>query len=247
MRGCPFRGMTMIQRTAYWMVVGMLVLSGCASLPKNLPDLSEPKKVEQPQLPEYPSPRIETGSLWSEAQGMALFQDRRACKVGDIVTVRIVEDPEAELNANTKTSRSSSIEGKLEFLGYMKWLADKNQNLAQNPGVDALFKSDLTSSFDGKGTSNRDGHVAAYVPAMVMKVLPNGYLAVNGTREIRVNNETQYISLSGIVRPDDIGSSNEVSSTFMADAKIVYSGTGPLADKQKPGWLGRVIDHVWPF
>ena len=239
--------MLMKERIVFWMVVGILVLSGCASRSKNMPDLNEPKKVEQPQVPEYPSPRMETGSLWSEAQGVALFQDRRASKVGDIVTVRIVEDPEAELNANTKTSRSSSIEGKLEFLGYMKALAEKNSRLAQNPGVDPLFKSELTSGFDGKGTSNRDGHVAAYVPAMVMKVLPNGHLVINGKREIRVNHETQYITLSGIVRPDDIGPTNEVSSTFMADAKIVYSGTGPLADKQKPGWLGRAIDHVWPF
>jgi len=229
------------------MVVGMVVLSGCASRSKNMPELNELKKVEHLQVPEFASPRMEEGSLWSEAQGTALFQDRRAGKVGDIVTVRIVEDPEAELNANTKTSRSSNIEGKLEFLGYMKALAEKNPRLAQNPGVDPLFKSELTSSFDGKGTSNRDGHVAAYVPAMVMKVLPNGHLVITGKREIRVNHETQYITLSGIVRPDDIGPTNEVSSTYMADAKIVYSGTGPLADKQKPGWLGRAIDHVWPF
>ena len=229
------------------MVVGIVVLSGCASRSKNTPELNELKKVEHLQVPEFASPRMEEGSLWSEAQGTALFQDRRAGKVGDIVTVRIVEDPEAELNANTKTSRSSNIEGKLEFLGYMKALAEKNPRLAQNPGVDPLFKSELTSSFDGKGTSNRDGHVAAYVPAMVMKVLPNGHLVINGKREIRVNQETQYITLSGIVRPDDIGPTNEVSSTYMADAKIVYSGTGPLADKQKPGWLGRAIDHVWPF
>ena len=89
--------------------------------------------------------------------------------------------------------------------------------------------------------------MAAYVPAVVTKVLPNGNLVIIGKREIRVNQETQYITLSGIVRPDDIGPTNEVSSTYMADAKIVYSGTGPLADKQRPGWLGRAIDHVWPF
>jgi flagellar L-ring protein precursor FlgH len=237
----------MKERVAFWMVVGILVLSGCASRSKNMSDLKEPQKVQQPQAPEYASPKMEEGSLWSEAQGVALFQDRRASKVGDIVTVRIVEDPEAALNANTKTSRTSSVDGKLEFLGYLKALADKNSRLAQNPGVDSLFKSELTSGFDGKGTSNRDGHVAAYVPAMVMKILPNGHLVINGRREIRVNHETQYISLSGIVRPDDIGPTNEVSSTFMADAKIVYSGTGPLADKQKPGWLGGVIDYVWPF
>ena len=243
----PNEGMLMKERMAFLMVAGILVLSGCGLRTKSTLDLIEPKKVEQIQVSEYASPRMEEGSLWSEAQGMALFQDRRATKVGDIITVRIVEDPEATLNANTKTSRSSSIEGKLEFLGYLKALAEKNSRLAQNPGVDPLFKSELTSGFDGKGTSNRDGHVAAYVPAVVTKVLPNGNLVIIGKREIRVNQETQYITLSGIVRPDDIGPTNEVSSTYMADAKIVYSGTGPLADKQRPGWLGRAIDHVWPF
>jgi len=64
--------------------------------------------------------------------------------------------------------------------------------------------------------------------------------------EIRVNNETQYITLSGVVRPRDISSSNEVSSTFIADARIAYSGTGPVADKQRVGWLGRILDYVWP-
>ena len=83
--------------------------------------------------------------------------------------------------------------------------------------------------------------------ALVVKVLPNDNLYINGKREIKVNNETQYITLSGIVRPEDISPLNEISSTFVADAKITYSGIGPLADKQKPGWLGRIIDYVWPF
>ncbi len=239
--------MLMRERMAFFIVVELLLLSGCSLWSKNVSEPVQMKRIEQPRVPEYSLPKMEEGSLWSEAQGMALFQDRRAGKVGDIVTVRIVEDPEAELNANTKTSRSSSIEGKLEFLGYMKWLAERNKRLAQNPGTDPLFMSELTSNFDGKGTSNRDGHVAAYVPAMVVKVLPNGHLAINGKREIRVNNETQYITLSGIIRPDDIGPTNEISSTYMADARIVYSGSGPLADKQRPGWLGKVIDYVWPF
>jgi len=190
---------------------------------------------------------VEEGSLWSDARGITLYPDRRARRVGDVVTVRIVEDPEAELNANTKTSRSSSINAQLKFLGYMQALADKNSRLAQNPGEDDLIKAGLGMSFDGKGSSDRDGHVKAYVSAMVVKVLPNENLFIQGKREIKVNNETQYIALSGIIRPEDISPHNEISSTYVANAKITYSGIGPLADKQKPGWLGRIVDYVWPF
>jgi len=186
--------------------------------------------------------------LWSEMSEVSLFHDMKARKVGDTVTVRIVEDPEATLNANTKTSRSSSVDAaKLKFLGYMKALAENNSRLAQDPGTDNLISASLSTAFDGKGSSDRDGHVKAYITAVVEKVLFNGNLYVSGQREVRVNNETQYITLSGIVRPKDISSSNEVSSTYVADARITYSGRGPLADKQKPGWLGRVLDYVWPF
>ena len=167
--------------------------------------------------------------------------------MGDVVTVRIVEDPEATLNANTKTSRSSSLGAKLKFLGYMQALAAKNPNLAQNAGEDELIKSSINSSFDGKGTSDRDGHLSAYITARVVKVLPNRNLYINGIREIRVNHELQYITLSGIVRPEDISSSNEVVSTYIADARITYSGVGVVSDKQHPGWLSRIMDYVWPF
>jgi flagellar L-ring protein precursor FlgH len=129
----------------------------------------------------------------------------------------------------------------------MKALSEDNPRLAQDPGKDELIKAGLGLSFDGKGSSDRGGHVKAYVSALVVKVLLNGSLYINGRREIRVNNETQYITLSGIIRPEDISPSNEISSTYVANARIVYSGTGILADKQKPGWLGRIIDRVWPF
>jgi flagellar L-ring protein precursor FlgH len=205
-------------------------------------------KIQKPKFSVYEPPKPEEGSLWSEMSEVGLFQDMKARKVGDIVTVRIVEDPEAELNANTKTSRSSSIDAsKLKFLGYMKALAEKNSRLAQDPGTDDLMLASLGTKFDGKGSSDRDGHVKAYITAVVEKVLFNGNLYINGQREVRVNNETQYITLSGVVRPKDITSSNEVSSTYVADARITYSGSGPVADKQRPGWLGRVVDYVWPF
>lgn len=225
-----------------------IFLTGCAGLSKDPSNMVQTAKVRKPKFDVYEPPKPEEGSLWSEMSEVGLFQDMKARKVGDIVTVRIIEDPEAELNANTKTSRTSSVDAaKLKFLGYMKALAEKNPRLAQDPGTDNLISASLSTAFDGKGSSDRDGHVKAYITAVVEKVLFNGNLYINGQREIRVNNETQYITLSGVVRPKDITSSNEVSSTYVADARITYSGNGPVADKQKPGWLGRILDHVWPF
>ncbi len=240
----------MVPEKYFILFVALIILTGCGHSPYYAQDASHVpaiKKVQEAQFPKFKPPRVEEGSLWSENWGVDLYPDIKARRVGDIVTVRIVEDPEAKLNANTDTSRSSNIEANVLFLGYMQWLAEKNPRLAQNPGEDPLIKASLASSFKGKGSSNRDGHVKAYVSAEVIKVLPNGNLYVNGKREIKVNNEIQYITLSGIIRPRDINTFNEVSSAFVADLKLNYSGIGPLADKQNPGWLGRIVDYVWPF
>jgi flagellar L-ring protein FlgH len=228
--------------------MALIFLTGCAGFSKRPSHVVQTAQIQKPRFNVYEPPKPEEGSLWSEMSEVSLFQDMKARKVGDTVTVRIVEDPEAELNANTKTSRSSSIDAStLKILGYMKALAEKNSRLAQNPGTDDLMLATLGMKHDGKGSTDRDGHVKAYISAVVEKVLFNGNLYIIGQREVRVNNETQYITLSGVVRPKDITSSNEVSSTFIADARITYSGTGPVADKQRVGWLGRVLDYVWPF
>jgi flagellar L-ring protein precursor FlgH len=228
--------------------ITFIFLTGCAGMSKDSALKVQTVEVQKPKFKVYEPPKPEEGSLWSEMSEVSLFHDMKARKVGDTVTVRIVEDPQATLNANTKTSRSSSVDAaKLKFLGYMKALAENNSRLAQDPGTDDLISASLSTAFDGKASTDRDGNVKAYITAVVEKVLFNGNLYVSGQREVRVNNETQYITLSGIVRPKDISSSNEVSSTYVADARITYSGRGPLADKQKPGWLGRVLDYVWPF
>ena len=230
-----------------FLFVMIVFFAGCAAFPLSTSDVTEVKRIKEPQFPDYRPPKRAEGSLWSEMSGISLFPDRRARKIGDIVIVRIVEDPEAKLNANTSASRSSTIGAKLKFLGYMKALALKNSKLAQNPGTDDLINATLSSKSDGKGSSDRDGHVKAYISAVIVKVLPNGNFYINGKREIKVNHETQYIALSGIIRPEDISPSNEIASTYVADARICYAGIGPLADKQKAGWLGRIFDNVWPF
>ena len=226
------------------------ILAGCATAQKSAPPVAPVSQNMAPvgSLAMYTTSVVAEGSLWSDARGVSLFTDSRARRIGDIVKVSIVEDPEAKLNANTDTSRESGVGvSNLEVAGAMKWLAAKNPYMPQDPATENLITAKLGTFHKGKGTSDRDGHVKAYVPAVVTNVFPNGNLFIQGRREITVNNETQYVSVSGIVRVEDISQYNEIASSSIASAKIIYSGKGPIADKQRVGWGTRVLDYVWPF
>ena len=228
-----------------------MFVNGCASVAKKIkPEVLTEKNIQAPiQVvcePLHPS----EGSLWTD-KGYQLFLDQKARWVGDTVTVDIVENASSSVDANTKASRSSSIDAGVSNLGgYMRALEGKNKNLNRDQDgnlTNKLFQADLESEFTGKGTSDRSGRITASIGARVIEVLPNGNLVINGRREMRVNNEAQFITVAGIIRPEDIGPDNRVKSTYMADSRITYSGRGVIADKQKPGWLSRILDQIWPF
>ncbi len=185
----------------------------------------------------------EEGSLWTDVGSSRLFSDSRARRVGDLVTVRISEKPTGKLTAKTETSRDSSIEAGIPNLVGIMETYGKNHSVDE----ESMFKANFKPSFKGEGTNDRSGELEAYVTARVVQVLTNGHLRIWGKQDMKVNNETQHISVSGIVRPEDIDTNNQVQSTYVADAQITYSGTGVIADKQQPGWLMRGLDRIWPF
>jgi flagellar L-ring protein precursor FlgH len=230
-------------------VFTIVFASGCASLREWVPrDASIETAVPHPTHEVcddtlYNETQPEEGSLWVE-HSARLFTDMRARHKGDIVTVRISESPSGKLNATTNTSRNSSIEAGIgDLLGYLKALESKNSRFDRT----SMFKANFNPKFEGAGESTRDGEVTAYVAARVVHVFPNENLYIKGTREIKVNNETQYITISGTIRPEDISPNNEIASTYIADAHIEYSGKGVIMEKQRPGWLGRILDYIWPF
>jgi flagellar L-ring protein precursor FlgH len=185
-------------------------------------------------------------NLWQEVSYTNVFQDLRARQVGDLITVNIVETSKASKKANTKTGRESSIDAGINNL--LGW-EDKIAKIGI-PGEfnsDVMFKASLSNGFAGSGETDRDETMTASITARVMEVTRNGNLFIKGTRQIQVNRETQYITLTGLVRPADISPNNTVLSTYIADARIEYTGSGPVSDKQKPGWLMRAVDFVWPF
>jgi flagellar L-ring protein precursor FlgH len=182
-------------------------------------------------------PAPSEGSLWPSNVSFSLFADLKARNVGDIVTINIVESASASKNATTSTARNSDIEA--SWTGVLSKLS--------GDWVGGDVKSTFANSFDGKGETTRKSSLNAYISAQVVQVLPNGNLAIHGSRQVQVNNENQFINIQGVVRPEDISSNNIVLSTFIADAKIELSGRGVVSDKQRVGWLTRILDWVWPF
>jgi len=229
------------------------LMTGCATVvPKHALRTAPPVRRPGPAASvamEAPAKPAE-GSLW-RASDSDLFGDLKARRVGDTVTVDIVENTTSQIDANTNASRESSVNAGVDNLfGFMRGLEAKNSNLNRDyKGAlgSKLIAANMTNAFTGKGTSDRSGKITASIGARVVRVLPNGNLVVVGKRETRVNQETQYIIISGIVRPADIDNDNRVQSTYLADARIQYFGHGALSDKQRPGWLSRVLDFVWPF
>ncbi len=198
------------------------------------------------RLPRPPSPQ-ETphyeGSLFTgESHSSLLFVDSKARLVNDVVTVRIVESATASGEATTETERTSTVSGSLEALfGFENTL----RNNGVNPAM--VVEAGLRNDFDGSGTTARSNSLSATITVVVREVFPNGNLYIEGSKEVVLNNERQYIVLSGVIRPDDIRADNSIASDLIADARIVYAGKGVLSDKQRPGWLGRIFDVVWPF
>lgn len=199
---------------------------------------------ERHSLPELQNQKMqaEEGSIYSP-RAMDLYADRRAHKVGDILVVEIVETSNGAHEANTETKRSSSISGDLGYLfRFSNWMKMQEQT----PGAKTV-EATLANNFKGEGDTDQTSTVTATISARVIDITMDGNLVIQGYRQIRINNDTQHIILSGLVRPDDISPNNSIQSSLIADARIEMNGTGGIADKQQPGWLSRGVDMIWPF
>jgi flagellar L-ring protein precursor FlgH len=197
-------------------------------------------------VPPLPPPKT-LGSLWQEENGRAyLYEDLRAMRVGDVLTIKIVENHKGSKSADTSAERDSSIQNSLagSAIGYVGIPGFRLGGEARRGiGIDAS----ASNKFGGKGATNREGTLTGTISVVVTEVLPNGDLRVEGRREVTVNSEKQLMSIGGIVRRVDVNTKNTVLSSAIADAKIEYSGLGVLDDVQRPGWLVRILDWISPW
>ncbi len=224
-----------------------MLLPGCVtSRPAPLAPVNGYKAVDftASYVPGRTIPSQGRGSLFPGSQFRNPISDRRAAFINDLVTVEIVEDSSASGKAQTKTGRDSSVGAGVQgLLGFEQTIARAKPNM----NLDSLVAAKTKNSFDGSGETSRQTKVLSTMTCTVVDSLPNGNLRIRGKRMIKVNGEDQIITLSGIVRPEDIDGANSIVSTRVADARITYYGSGVINDKQKPGWMMRAFDNVWPF
>jgi flagellar L-ring protein precursor FlgH len=185
---------------------------------------------------------VPSGSLWND-NSSSLYQDIKAKKVGDIVTITVSEESKGTKEATTNTGKDKSLQGQLSFSGVTAPGMTSPVGAFSFGPYQGSFKND----FAGKGTTSRTDSISAYMTATVVDVMPNGNLVIRGSRWTKVNDEMQQTVLEGVVRPSDITRNNTVLSQNIADAKIFLVGKGPVSSHQKPGWLGQVIDAILPF
>jgi flagellar L-ring protein precursor FlgH len=156
-----------------------------------------------------------------------LVADQRAYRPGDNLTVLITETASASATAKTVTNKKGGVTGSAS---------------ANDDSVSA--GANLGEEFTGGGSVERTGRLLGQITVVVQAVVGSGDLLVKGEQEILVNDDKQWISVEGRVRPSDVRSDNTVLSTRIGDARIKYSGNGLLAEKQKPGILTRFLSWL---
>ena len=172
-----------------------------------------------------------SGQTFATAE--SFYADTRAHRVGDIITIHIIEYSQGSNETNSRTRKDSQIGMNTKGSGPLGFLPIGGFGLNNN--VD----------FNGQGESNRKGSLRGKMTARITSVDENGNFVIKGNREIIVNNEKQMMVLDGIIRPEDISKQNIILSYQIADAKISYNGSGPTMRSQKSGWITRIFN--WLF
>ena len=208
--------------------------SGCqVILPRNQPlDDGDP-----PVLPDYPGATViaSPGSLYGSGTSMRLFDDLKAYRPGDILTVILQESTVSSKKADTSVGKDASASITTPTL-----LGTSYPTLATN----------FTGSrgFTGKASASQQNHLNGSVTVVVQQVLPSGALFVKGSKQVRLNQGDEVVFVSGLVRPEDVTQNNQVSSLRLAEARISYTGRGDMAESNTMGWLSRILNSVWfPF
>jgi flagellar L-ring protein FlgH len=236
----------------------VLSLTACGGINERLSRIGVPPpmdKIENPykqkgyQPVSMPMPPVvasnsHPNSLWEPAR-QTFFKDQRAHKVGDIMTVLIDIQDEADMKNKTERSRvGSETAGVPQLLGVQQ-LLPKMLPDAVDPS--SLVSLGTNSSNTGDGKIKREEDIKLKIAAMIMQVLPNGNFVIKGQQEVRVNFELRELALTGVIRPEDILNNNSISYEKIAEARISYGGKGSMSDIQQARYGQQVIDAVFPF
>ncbi len=216
-------------------VLGICIgLAGCETLPDRDPEFA-------PVRPEALRPPLnQTGSIYQANYDMRLFEDQIARRVGDIITILFDERMQAQKAADFEVNKDTDITVTVPKLYGM------------DPSVfmGGALENQVTAKRQllGDGLANQSNSLTGSITVSVVDVLPNGNLKVRGEKRVALNQGNEYIRVSGIIRSIDISASNQINSSQLADATIMYTGDGVVADASRPGWFSRTFMHwLFPF
>lgn len=192
--------------------------------------------------------KVQEGAIWpGNTRGNFLFGDDKAVAVGDIITVTINETATSSQSATTNTAKDTTLNMQApSILGLPSSLGVKNF-LGMGTQFDPTVNASVSNSSQGNGIVTRNGTLTGTISAIITEILPSGNFRIEGRRSVTVNKEEQIMVLRGIIRPQDIGFDNIISSVWIADASISLTGEGVVADEQRKGWLAQILSKVWPF
>lgn len=230
------------------------LLAGCTDLAEvgSPPDFTplEPN-LEHHALYNVPLPEVterravaEGASLWSAGQ-RSLLGDRRASGPGDILTVVIEINDSAEISNSSQRGRTGSqTAGMPQFLGVPQLI---DQHLPSGASMSEAVSLSSNSTFQGNGSVSRNERLTLRVATTIVERLPNGVLRIEGSQEVRVNNELRELIVTGFIRPEDISRRNEIPYDRIAGARISYGGRGQISIMQQPRYGQQIADIVLPF
>ena len=240
--------------TFIYATLTVLSLSACARLGEigQTPDLTSPANgnevfamnvIPLPDARDVPA-RAEGASLWTSGRA-SLLGDRRASLRGDILTVVIEIDDSAEFSNSSERERSGSEQMGIPNLFGLPQRVDGL--LTQGGSSAEAVEFDSTSSSSGEGATRRNEQLTLRVAATITEVLQNGVLRIEGSQEVRVNNEVRELLVTGYVRPEDISRQNSIEYDRIAAARISYGGRGLITDAQRPRYGQELADTILPF
>jgi flagellar L-ring protein precursor FlgH len=230
-----------MKRLAYLLAIPVLaVVTGCTTVQPIVHDPSY-----EPTPPVEPAPQASgNGAIYQAAEeprkGMSLFEDKKARRVGDILTIVLQENTSASKQATTTTSKDQQIDFPSPTI-FGGSVTHNGKNILEN-------SVDQSRDFSGDGESSQSNTLTGNITVTVAAVQANGNLVVKGEKVLSLNQGDEYIRFAGIVRPADIQPDNTVLSTQVANVQVTYGGSGVVADSNRMGWLARFFNSVlWPF
>lgn len=198
------------------------------------------KPVSMP-MPEPEKVAYQPNSLFISGK-RGFFKDQRASKVGDILTVDVTIADKAQIANKTSRSRTSTNDA-----GAGGVVGSIFNSVVPDVSANGAIELSSGSADTGDGSVNRSETLDTSVAAVVVQVLPNGNLVIEGRQEVRVNFEVRDLIIAGVVRPEDIGANNTIPSEKIAQARISYGGRGQITDVQQPRYGQQFMDAILPF